>query len=158
MNEKGDGFQKTFPMKKLVIVADTGNLRAFCLIPSDIGGSRLQIEEIKTGLHPPAPAPTDVTDDDGNFPSGFVNGAHMRHGESHGRKQEEERREIKEIVRVITKLIVEEDFEIWNLAAPKRICKRLVEQLPLSLQELLTRVEEHDYTGLPMKKIENIFR
>jgi protein required for attachment to host cells len=149
---------KNFPMKKLIVVADTGKLRAFRLTPSEMTGSRARIEEIDTDLHLPKPAPTDVTDDDGNFPSGALNGAPMRHGESHGREQEEERRAIREIAHVIPKITAEEGFEIWNFAASPRVCKRFVQQLPMSLQERLTRVEEHDYTGLPIKEIENIFR
>ena len=145
-------------MKKLVVVADTGKLRAFRLTPSEMTGTRDRIEEVETHLHLPEPAPTDASDDDGNFPSGAVNGSPMRHGESHGREEEEERRAIKAIASVITKIIAEEGFEIWNFAAPQRVCKRFVAQLPMALQERLTRVEEHDYTGLPIKEIENIFR
>ena len=146
-------------MKKLVVVADTGKLRAFRLTPSEMTGSRARIEEVETNLNLPDPAPTDVTDDDGNFPGRVArNGAPMMHGESHGRQQEEERRAIKEIVSAISKLMDAETYEIWNFAAPERVCKRFVQQLPMSLQERLTRVEECDYTGLPIKEIENLFR
>ena len=144
-------------MKKLVVVADTGKLRAFRLTPSEMTGTRDRIEELETHLHLPKPAPTDTSDDDGNFPSGATAVSPMRHGESHGR-EEEERRAIKAIASVITKLIAEEGFEIWNFAAPQRVCKRFVQQFPMALQERLTRVEEHDYTGLPIKEIENLFR
>ncbi|MGK0187164.1 MAG: hypothetical protein ACI9R3_002950, partial [Verrucomicrobiales bacterium] len=146
-------------MKKLIVVADTGKLRAFRLTPSEMIGSRDRIEELETDLEFPKPAPTDVADDDGNFPSGAAtNGSLMQHGESHGRVQEEERRAIKEIVRVITELVNAEDYEIWNFAAPQSVCKRFVQQFPMLLQERLTRVKEHDYTGLPIKEIENVFR
>ena len=134
-------------------------MRAFRLTPSDSTGARARIEEVKTHLQLPQPAPTDTTDDYGNFPRGApIDGARMMHGESHGREREEERRSIKEVVRAITKLVETEGFEIWNLAAPKRICNRFVENLPMALQERLTRVEENDYTGLPIKEIENVFR
>jgi hypothetical protein len=145
-------------VKKLVIVADTGRVRAFRLTPRDATGARAKIEELETSLQGLSPAPTEVTDDEGRFPSGLPQHVSpMRRGESHGRETEEERRSIREVAMAVSHMVEGEDCDIWNLAAPTRLCNRLVSELPLRLQERLTRVEQRDYTGLPLKEIERLF-
>ncbi|MEM7384358.1 MAG: host attachment protein [Verrucomicrobiota bacterium] len=143
-------------MKKVVVVANASRVRAFRLVPSENGG-RSRIFEIETRLKPVSPAPTATTDEEGRFPAGSdASSIGMQRGEAHNRTLEEERRSIKEVTAEV-KRIIQEEGGSWELAVPSTIGNRIVEDLPGAVKKQLNRIENSDYTGLPLKAIEKIF-
>ena len=148
------------PMDKLIIITNSQKLRAFRVVSAamESPNASSHFEELLVEFSPPSPAATDASDDDGNFPSGFTRGgAPMRHGESHGRQEEEERRNVEALAAAITDIVAAGPSAAWELAAPKRICKRVVESLSDNVRERLSRVEEADYTGEHQQVIKQRF-
>ncbi len=144
--------------KKLIILANAEKLCAYRVISEEMPLEGHRIESIETHLHHLAPDPAEISDDDGRFPSGDLQyGTPMRHGEPHGRVLEKRRRLLDEMAAAICDIIDREEFDIWNLATPANLSNQLIERLPIHVQNKLTQVKKADYTGLPVKKIEQLF-
>ncbi len=82
----------------------------------------------------------------------------MKHGEAHGRKTEQEKRKLSNLAHTISKLVNEEDCDMWNLAIPAEQANQVINELPIDVQKKLTQLKEGDYTWLPVSEVESLFR
>lgn len=110
-------------------------------------------------MKPSRPDPTICSDQDGRFPGGSSIGysTSMKHGEAHGRKTEQEKRKLSNLAHTISKLVNEEDCDMWNLAIPAEQANQVINELPIDVQKKLTQLKEGDYTWLPHKEIQRLF-
>ena len=111
-------------------------------------------------MKPSRPDPTKRSDDDGRFPGGSSIGSStaMKHGEAHGRKTEQKKRQLSDLAKAISDLVNQEDCDIWNLAIPANQADQVIHELPIDVQKKLTQLKEGDYTWLPVSEVESLFR
>lgn len=81
----------------------------------------------------------------------------MKHGEPHGRKTEKKKRQLKHLAKTIGDIVSEEDCDVWNLAMPANQAQQVIDQLPIDVQQKLTRLKKGDYTWLPADEVGELF-
>lgn len=145
--------------KKLIILVNRESLCAYSLSSDLILSPETTIKEIDINLKPTQPDPTYCPDDDGRFPSGSSIGYSraMKQGESHGRKTEKKKRQISDLAHTISKLVNDEECDMWNLAIPAEQAHQVIDDLPIDVQQKLTQLKEGDYTWLPRKEVKRLF-
>ena len=145
--------------KKLIIIANSEALVAYNQLTDDLATPVTRIEQIKTNFKPPQPDPAGASDDDGCFPGVSMTGqaTTMKHGEPHGRKTEKKKRQLKHLAKTIGDIVSEEDCDVWNLAMPANQAQQVIDQLPIDVQQKLTRLKKGDYTWLPADEVGELF-
>jgi hypothetical protein len=145
--------------KKLIIIADRQSLSAYNQITDDLATPATRIEKIDTGFTSLQPDPAGASDDDGCFPGVSMAGQStaMKHGEPHGRKTEKKKRELKNLAEMISHIVSEEDCDIWNLAIPGDQAQQVIDQLPIAVQQKLTKLKKGDFTWLPTDEVGGLF-
>jgi len=145
--------------KKVIILANQECLRAYNVITDDLATPTTKIEALQVDYNPLAPDPTDTSDDDGCFPGGSTVGhaVTMKHREAHGRKTEKKKRQICNLARAITKIVEQEQCDLWNLAIPENNASKLIKELPISIQQKLTQLKKGDYTWLTADAVGELF-
>lgn len=145
--------------KKLIIIADRESLSAYNQITEDLPTPSTRIEKIDIGFSPLQPDPAGASDDDGCFPGVSMTGqaTAMKHGEPHGRKTEKKKRQLKHLAKTIGDIVSEEDCDVWNLAMPANQAQQVIDQLPIDVQQKLTRLKKGDYTWLPADEVGELF-
>ena len=146
--------------KKLIILVNRECLCAYSLSKDFVLSPEPVIEKIDVNLHPTHPDPTKRSDDDGRFPGGSSIGSStaMKHGEAHGRKTEQKKRQLSDLAKAISDLVNQEECDIWNLAIPANQADQVIHELPIDVQKKLTQLKEGDYTWLPVSEVESLFR
>ena len=81
----------------------------------------------------------------------------MIHGEAHCRKNEQKKRQLSDLAHTISKLVNEEECDMWNLTIPADQANQVIDKLPINVQQKLTQLKEGDYTWLPRKEVERLF-
>ncbi len=81
----------------------------------------------------------------------------MKHGEAHGRKTEQKKRQLSDLAKAISDLVNQEDCDVWNLAIPANQADQVINKLPIEVQKKLTQLKEGDYTWLPRKEVQRLF-
>jgi hypothetical protein len=127
----------------LIIVADRGSLRAY------------RVEETPTrGHHLDLVQAFEITD--------VMNAASARHTtpmtDWPELEAEMDRRICKELATEITRLVERNAGEGWSFAAPPSIYAKIVEHLPLEIQERIVEHVESDLVKLPAAALASHFR
>ena len=141
----------------LIVLANLGKLRAFRSKHDAAGREHLEEIDLDITIDPPIPLSQQVSDQAGRFPGGGESRTPggMRHGESHGKTEEEKKRHISELAGAIARIVVAEGCTIWRFAAPTSINSRIVAQLPEAICERLLLNLHADLTKLPIEDIED---
>ena len=145
--------------KKLIILVNRESLCAYSQSKDWLIPECQSIEKINVNLEPSRSDPTICTDEDGRFPGGSSIGYSpaMKHGEAHGRKTEQKKRQLSDLAKAISDLVNQEDCDIWNLAIPANQADQVINKLPIEVQKKLTQLKEGDYTWLPRKEVQRLF-
>jgi hypothetical protein len=145
--------------KKLIILVNRESLCAYSQSKDWLIPECQSIEKINVNLEPSRPDPTICTDEDGRFPGGSSIGYSpaMKHGEAHGRKTEQKKRQLSDLAKAISDLVNQEDCDVWNLAIPANQADQVINKLPIEVQKKLTQLKEGDYTWLPRKEVQRLF-
>jgi hypothetical protein len=145
--------------KKLIILVNRESLCAYSQSRDWLLPEYQSIEKINVDLDSSRPDPTICTDEDGRFPGGSSIGhsTAMKHGEAHGRKSEQKKRQLSDLAHTISKLVNDEDYDVWNLAIPADQANQVINKLPIEVQQKLTQLKEGDYTWLPRKEVQRLF-
>jgi hypothetical protein len=145
--------------KKLIILVNRESLCAYSLSNDLLLSPDTSIEKINVNIETKQPDPTACSDEDGRFPGGSSIGhsTSMIHGEAHGRKNEQKKRQLSDLAHTISKLVNEEECDMWNLAIPADQANQVIDKLPINVQQKLTQLKEGDYTWLPRKEVERLF-
>lgn len=149
-------------MNKIVIVADLGRVRVFRLEKDSLEDkARWCASELESSPLDEVPEriQDEVSDQAGGFARGNASGVPggRSSGEEHNYQTEHEDRLIRGVAERISKIIDREKPNVWDLAAPQPICKRLQERLSSNAQECLKHVEGLDLTKETVKDIEKRF-
>ncbi len=145
--------------KKLIILVNRENLCAYSLSSDLLLSPNTAIEKINVRIEQHRPDPTNCSDNRGRFPDGSSIGysSTMIQGEAHSRKTEKKKRQLSDLALTISKLVNDEDCDMWNLAIPADQANQVINKLPIDVQQKLTQLKEGDYTWLPRKEVERLF-
>jgi hypothetical protein len=110
--------------KKLIILVNRESLCAYSLQKDFALSPEPAIEKIDVELHPTQPDPTKRSDDDGRFPGGSSIGRStaMKHGEAHGRKTEQKKRQLSDLAKAICDLVNQEECDMRHME-PSHPCQ-----------------------------------
>jgi hypothetical protein len=140
----------------LIVLADLGKLRAFRSKHDTAGVEHLEEITLEIAIDAPVPLSEQVSDQAGRFPGGAESRAPggMRHGESHGKTEEEQRRHIADLAEAIKDVVISQGCTVWRFAAPAAINNRIIARLPEAICERLLLNLHADLTKLPIADIE----
>lgn len=145
-------------MNRIIIVVDLGHFKAYRVSKSPMESARIELIKSYDAVEAHGKLSDKVTDSAGRFATGGgKNGAAKGYGEPHNLRLETEKKLIKMIARDINRLIKEEKYPGWNLAAAKRINKQIVELLTPDVIKTLKKNIPSDLTKKHRSEIMDYF-
>lgn len=126
--------------KKLVVLADTDRLRAFCVISGAWSGAPIQVTEVASCR--------------------LACFRRLAGPEGVAPREEAEAGVLDAVACEILALLECEGgdcYEVWNLGASPAVCSGLVERISWDARERLTRVEQGEWMGLAAEEVGRMF-
>ena len=145
-------------MNKIVIVVDLGHFKAFKVTKAQMESARVTLIESYDSIDAHGKLGEKFSDKAGRFKRGDGQRKEAKgSGEPHNIKTEGEKRSTKLIANDINALISKEGYPKWDLAAPGKINKQIIEHLASDVKKELGRSIPSDLTETAKNKILSYF-
>ena len=145
-------------MNKIVIVVDLGHFKAFKVTKAQMESTRITLIESYDSIDAHGKLGEKLSDRAGRFKRGDGQRKDAKgYGEPHNIKTEGEKRSTKLIANDINSLISNEDYPKWDLAAPGKINRQVIEHLTPDVKNKLGRSITANLTKTAKSKILSYF-
>lgn len=146
-------------MKRIIITVDLGHFKAYRISKTAANRTGTELIESYDSIEAHGRLGEKLSDSAGRFSRGEVRkGIAKGYGEPHNLKLDTEKKLIKLIAQDINTLIFREDCDRWDLAAPERINRQIIEKLHPDVRAILDKTVTSDLTNIDKSEILSHFK
>lgn len=141
-------------MKRIIITVDLGHFRAYRVSKTEANRTGAELIESYDSIAAHGKLGEKLSDSAGRFSRGEGRkGVAKGYGEPHNLKLDSEKKLITLIAKDINTLIAGEDCDRWNLAAPERINRQIIDKLHPEVKAKLDKIITSDLTNTDKSEI-----
>jgi hypothetical protein len=146
-------------MNKIIIIVDLGHFKAFRVSKEAMESPRVTLIESYDSIEAHGKLGDKLSDSAGRFKRGDKQRKDAKgYGEPHNIRTETNKRLVKLISKDINDLIVKENYAKWDLAAPSKINKQILDHLSGDVRAKVGKSITSNLTKTPKNKILSYFK